>query len=607
MSRHLPDAVAPILDRSGTSRLTPLLLLFSLFGVNCSEAATTQLVVLVDTDYAVPAEVDRIRAHVAKIVDTEGSVEEVETWVREFPVSNDEPADANSYRLPATFAVLPSASDIDREIVIELEAIATSGQTVLVSRRLRTGFVPGEARLVRMLIHRACAGLSCAEGDSCGCPGATSCATPSCVDERVSPADLEVIDDPALLPPDSEFPSTPGGGPDGGTDGGLECEPSLVLCDEECVNTLTDLRYCGGCNNACPDGFACETGVCADLGDCRAFESVCTGFTYCDESTGKCIRGCTNDDQCVRDQEICDVGAHECLCAPGFDRCAFDCVDTESDPRFCGTCLSSCVSGEVCEGGVCVDLGDCRSNGFGCSGFTYCDEATGDCLPGCEENAQCTGDDRVCNTDLHECVCDLDFHECDGVCVSDLDVATCGTSCAPCPFPQGALPICVSGVCDFVCEDGLDECDSTCVDTQIDARFCGSCTNPCLAGDLCEGGVCLEAGDCRTNGTGCTDFNYCDANTGNCLPGCDDNAQCTATNEVCNLASHDCECATGFHPCGGACVSDLDASACGALCIPCSAPPGATPICLAGACDFICADGLERCDDLCCPTGVPPV
>ena len=422
-----------------------------------------------DTDYAVPTEVDRVRARVAKIVETDGGVEEVETWVRVFPLSSDEPAEANTYHLPATFAVLPSASDIDREVVIELEAIATNGNEVLVTRRLRTGFVPGQARLVRMLIHRSCAEISCPEGDSCGCPGASSCATPSCVDQRVSPESLETIDDPALLPPDSEFPIAPGDGgvPDSGVpDGGIECEPPLVLCNQECVNTATDLRYCGGCNNACPNGFVCEASVCRDLGDCRAAEGVCTGFTYCDDSTGNCLRGCANDDQCVRNQELCDVAAHECVCTPDFERCAFDCVDTQSDPRFCGGCETFCEAGEVCEVGICLDPGDCRSNGFGCSGFTYCDEATGDCLRGCEETAQCTGKNQVCDTSLHECVCDVDFHECDGVCVSSLDAASCGTSCTPCLFPPDAIPICALGVCDFVCTDGFERCDDRCCPTS---------------------------------------------------------------------------------------------------------------------------------------------
>ena len=129
----------------------------------------TQLVVLMDTDYAVPSEVDRVRARVAKMVETDGGLEEVQTWERVFSLSNQEPAPPGAYAF---------AAGTDRTLGV---------------RRVRTGFVRGEARLLRMLIHRACEDVSCADGESCGCPDATSCATPSCVDERVSPNALESI------------------------------------------------------------------------------------------------------------------------------------------------------------------------------------------------------------------------------------------------------------------------------------------------------------------------------------------------------------------------------------------------------------------------------
>jgi hypothetical protein len=452
----------------------------TVFGSSCADTTSTQLVVLMDTDYDVPAEVDRIRARVSKVLETEAGAEEVETWSRVFSVDGD-PTDAGQYALPATFAILPAAGDLDREIVIELEALANGSNQVLVARRVRTGFVPAEARLIRILIYRACADLSCPDGQSCGCAGGAACATPSCVDEWLPPQELETIDDPAVLPPNSEFPD--GTGADGGVstdgsissddggsepdgsvdlDGGTECVPPLTPCDFECVNTDIDPRYCGDCSTVCPGGYVCEGGSCSDPGDCRTNELGCTGFTYCDEATGNCLRGCINDEQCIKDHELCDVDTHECVCSSEFERCAFDCVDTQNDPRFCGDCLISCPSGEVCEAGGCLDLGDCRTNGVGCAGFTYCDETTGDCLRGCEDNAQCTGDDQVCDTTAHECVCAPGFHSCGGACVSNLDVNTCGTSCTPCPVPPSATPTCDAGVCDFICSDNFEPCGDAC-------------------------------------------------------------------------------------------------------------------------------------------------
>ena len=57
--------------------LLPWALVLSLLGVNCAEDPSTQLVVLMDTDYSVPTEVDRVRARIAKVVDTEGGPQEV--------------------------------------------------------------------------------------------------------------------------------------------------------------------------------------------------------------------------------------------------------------------------------------------------------------------------------------------------------------------------------------------------------------------------------------------------------------------------------------------------------------------------------------------------
>ena len=260
----------------------------SVFGPGCSDTTSTQLVVLMDTDYEAPAEVDRIRARVSKVLETEAGAEEVETWSRVFPVSNDDPTEAGQYALPATFGILPGSGDLDREIIIELEALGRGSDLVLVARRIRTGFVLGQARLVRLLIYRSCAELSCSDGESCGCLNGTPCATPSCVDEWLPPEELESIDDPALLPPHSEFPnvvepdagtSEDGSVPsdDGGTgqdaavdeDGGVNCEPPLTECELECVNTQIDPRYCGDCATVCPGGYVCETGSCSDPGDCR--------------------------------------------------------------------------------------------------------------------------------------------------------------------------------------------------------------------------------------------------------------------------------------------------------------------------------------------------
>lgn len=450
--------------------------------------------VLVDTDYEVPAEVDRIRAQVTKIVPTSTGARPIQTWDHVFAVTNDATSEPGAHALPATFGILPEGGGLDVEIVIQLEALAPGSEAPLVTRRVRTGFVPGEAPLVRMLLYEACAEIACPGAAVCGCQDGVACAAPSCVDEWLAPDRLERMEDPGALPLDSAFP-TPVDLPDASVpdaalpdasvpdasipDGGvLECDAPLELCDTECVDTRSDASHCGNCDTVCPAQHVCEGSTCVDPTDCRTNGIECSGFTYCDDATGDCSRGCITDTQCTEDRERCDVDTHECICTVGFERCLFDCVDTLVDPRFCGDCRTSCPSGDVCESGMCVDPGDCRTNGVGCSGFTYCDPATGGCLFGCEVDTQCAAPAETCDIALHECVCASGFHRCGATCVSDSAVETCGTSCTPCPTPTNATPTCDLGVCDFVCADGFERCGDACCPTSCppgQALYAGAC------------------------------------------------------------------------------------------------------------------------------------
>lgn len=385
----------------------------SLFWVSCGDSSSTQIIVLMDTDYSVPAEVDRIDARVFRVAETEPNADQGQIWSQVFSVSNDAPTPNGSFPLPSTFGVLPPSGDAARaEVMIELRALATGREQALVSRRVRTGFIPGEARLIRILLYRACEGVTCEVGQSCGCSGTVPCEAPACVDEEVVPSDLELVLDPGALPPNSEFPQTDGGAPDAEV----------------------------------PDAGVIDAGAPDDAG--------------------------MEPDAAVGDGGI--------PCDPPLTTCGLDCVDTQADPRFCGDCITECPTGYVCEDGVCQDPGDCRRVGVLCTGFTYCDQSTGECLPGCDTNGQCSQANELCDISIHACVCDEGFHRCAGVCVSDLDVLTCGTSCEPCPAPPDATPICELGQCDFVCNEFFALCEDAC------------CRTGCPPGQTLLDGVCAQ-------------------------------------------------------------------------------------------------------------------
>ena len=321
-----------------------------LLGLGCAEDASTQVVVLMDTDYATPLEVDRIRARVSKLMETETGPEERQTWVREFAVTKEEADAPSAYRLPATFGILPGDGDLERDVIVELEALENGGEDVLVSRRAKIRFVAGDTRLLRMHLYRGCAALSCVAGETCGCADVTSCSALSCIDETVRPQDLEPIDDPRSLPEDAGTPtldaSTPDSGvapSDGGAEpdaslpdgGGINCEPPLSVCGLDCVSTQTDPRYCGDCDTACSAGQACAAGRCLDPGDCRANGVGCAGFSYCDEATGECLPGCADSSQCTAPPNsipVCSVGACGFICNERFGRCDEACCPTSCPP-----------------------------------------------------------------------------------------------------------------------------------------------------------------------------------------------------------------------------------------------------------------------------------
>jgi hypothetical protein len=143
-----------------------------------------------------------------------------------------------------------------------------------------------------------------------------------------------------------------------------ECEDEeLFECDEgyECENKA------GGYD--CVDIDECETdnGGCSELRDCLDSD----GSFSCDE----CPEGwdedgdfdCVNVDEC-EDEElyeceenfVCDDndGGYDCVCEESLTECVEGaCVDTETDPEFCGDCETACDEGASCEGGECLSVG----------------------------------------------------------------------------------------------------------------------------------------------------------------------------------------------------------------------------------------------------------
>ncbi|MDP3278009.1 MAG: FG-GAP-like repeat-containing protein [Deltaproteobacteria bacterium] len=107
------------------------------------------------------------------------------------------------------------------------------------------------------------------------------------------------------------------------------------------------------------------------------------------------------------------------VCDEAQARCSGMCVNTQTDPRHCGSCGRSCP----------VALG----------GTELC--TAGECS-------------LRCNPGRHLCAMQ---------CAEDTSPTSCGTLCIPCPAPPlGGIATCESATCGFVCAPGYDRVGAGC-------------------------------------------------------------------------------------------------------------------------------------------------
>jgi hypothetical protein len=291
----------------------------------------------------------------------------------------------------------------------------------------------------------------------------------------------------------------------------------------------------------CPEGQACGTGnVCVvpvpTEGD-RDGDGVADDVDNCPDTF--------NPDQLDSDGDgVGDACADAVTPGPcaGSGECAFNQVCTPEGCSFvaCGS-DRECPADAVCAGALCrwappclVDPEICDQVAGRCVG--------GRCVPGCEENADCSLDNSaICRNGecLFACqtgdTCDPGEQCIDGVCTPD----ECrGTGIEGCPEGERCNG---NGRCEpFVPCENDDGCLSTevCVNGICErARTCGSDLD-CPGNQLCDGGVCRQTAPCD-EANPCPVGGSCVA--GLCVPGlCRGNEDCTEEGTICD---------------GGACIT----------------------------------------------------
>jgi Stigma-specific protein, Stig1 len=237
-----------------------------------------------------------------------------------------------------------------------------------------------------------------------------------------------------------------------------------------------------GCGgDACPT-YDCCGGVCVDLATDPANCGTCG--TTCD--TGNCV------------ENTC--------CPAGAILCGDACVDPTADTNNCGGCGVVCPPGQPCLAGVCGCAPPAVACGNGCVDITSDPNNCASCGVACDSGQPC----------------------CNAVCIA---IATDRTNC---------------GACGNVCPDSAPTCcGGACTDTTSDPANCGACGTTC--GDrTCSGGACAGASPTATAtapacpagqtacGDACADLSSDPANCGGCGQTCQgggacDNGQCATS------------------------------------------------------------------------------
>ena len=466
----------------------------------------TQLVVVVDTDLAIPSALDDVEIRVSS--DT-GVMEE-----QHQPLSS-------RLLLPLTLGVVTDGEFLGPILVV---ARGTLDGALVVERSARVTLVRGETRMLRLHLVASCVGVACARGESCGengCEDIDIAELPpwpgmpptlprdAGMDARAVP-DAPLPDAPGLDvgPIDARMPSDAPDPPDAfractadiDCDDGVAC--TMDSCDgSRCVYVASDTA-CGdgeSCtDDRCVPGVGCShtpnSATCTDGVFCNGFDmcsggtcSIHTGAscappTVCDEAAALC-RGCVTDGDC----------SGETLGPWGGCTFADSCVESGMRSRARRT--------EVCTDNVCVPTDttvtescpretDGNSCGMGsCGGWGAC--SFGD------ECGETGTQSRTC----------ADLACGDGVCRTSMRVET--TSCPretdgnPCSGGSTCDPY---GACDYT--DACDESATqyrTCYDRRCVSGSCGSTprTEPlgcsrgtngvsCGAGLVCSGGSCVS-------------------------------------------------------------------------------------------------------------------
>jgi hypothetical protein len=342
------------------------------------------------------------------------------------------------------------------------------------------------------------------------------------------------------------------------------CEPgarqcgannTAQLCDKSGV--WKDDKVCAG--QTCVKGScvgACEVGApnrCSPDG--KAVQSCAAGGVWTNGDA--CANGCTGAvcNVCKPNSKTCSGNALRTCngagsgwvvpdvdCKVRCDAAALKCIDCEKKAEVCDGLDNDCdgtpdnnVPTKACSP-ACAGTQKCVNGSYTACGATNTDKCCGgvDC-----SSKKPAGGSASCNGNQCEITCGAGSHMCNGQCKSDNSVASCGTSCNPCPAPQYATATCSGGTCDFTCPANMTK-------HPADGNTPGSCR--------CEGVQHICGGKCVLMGNdSCENCAPCRLPPNGVATSCTSSGKCLV------------RCACGFKPnydAGASCVPIVPAPVC---------------------------------------------
>ncbi len=358
------------------------------------------------------------------------------------------------------------------------------------------------------------------------------------------------------------------------------CSSNQITCNGACVDPSSDRWNCGGCSATGPSGAA---GLCEGQGCCGE-----TGLTACPvQGRFLCTNTSTDSSHCGSCDTSCSTG-QECkngactaiVCPAGQTLCGSRCIE--------GLCGKTCDEGQTCSAGACqaiVCADPLKLCGNTCVDTRSDARNCGSCDNACpNEGAVCTGGTCGCAAGSAACAIGSEVTACVNLASDRYNCGTCGNIC-----PQGT--ICSGGQCNSVsCPQGQILCGDRCVDVKTDATNCGGCSGSGGGGDgmavqVCDTAACqcpsgyvvCAYGERYTCVNPATD----DRNCGECGVACDSGTRCISGS--CQTIT----CPQGSTLCNGQCVAG---SSCGQDCTA----DGGGQVCVGGSCQ--CPAGWQLCE-----------